>query len=134
MIDGGEQECFNEAMQDENLSKWELAMKDELDFLLGNQTWELIELPTRKKALHNKWIYRIKNEHNGSKRYKARLVVKGFQQKKDIDYLEIFFLVMKMSTIRLVLGMVAVENLHLEQLDMKTTFLYGDLEEDIYMS
>ena len=109
-------------------------MKDELDFLLGNQTWELTELPTRKKALHNKWIYRIKNEHDGSKRYKARLVVKGFQQKKGIDYLEIFSLVMKMSTIRLVLGMVAVENLHLEQLDMKTTFLYGDLEEDIYMS
>ena len=134
MIDGGELECYNEAMQDENLSKWELAMKDELDFLLGNQTWELTELPTRKKALHNKWIYRIKNEHDGSKRYKARLVVKGFQQKKGIDYLEIFSLVMKMSTIRLVLGMVAVENLHLEQLDMKTTFLYGDLEEDIYMS
>ena len=134
MIDGGEPECYNEAMQDENLSKWELAMKDELDFLLGNQTWELTELPTRKKALQNKWIYRIKNEHDGSKRYKARLVVKGFQQKKGIDYLEIFSLVMKMSTIRLVLGMVAVENLHLEQLDMKTTFLYGDLEEDIYMS
>ena len=134
MIDGGEPECYNEAMHDENLSKWELAMKDELDFLLGNQTWELTELPTRKKALHNKWIYRIKNEHDGSKHYKARLVVKGFQQKKGIDYLEIFSLVMKMSTIRLVLGMVAVENLHLEQLDMKTTFLYGDLEEDIYMS
>ena len=54
LIDGGEPECYNEAMQDENLSKWELAMKDELDFLLGNQTWELTELPTRKKALHNK--------------------------------------------------------------------------------
>ena len=53
-------------------------MKDELDLLLGNQTWELTEPPTRKKALHNKWIYKINNEHDGSKRYKARLVVKGF--------------------------------------------------------
>ena len=91
-------------------------MKDEMDSLLGNQTWELTELPVGKKTLHNKWVFRIKNEHDGSKRYKARLVVKGFQQKKDIDYTEIFYLVVKMSTIRLVLGMVAAENLHLEQL------------------
>ena len=83
--------------------------------------------------MHNKWVYRIKNEHDGSKRYKARLVVKGFQQKEGIDFIEIFSPVMKMSTIRLVLGMVAAENLHLEQLDVKTAFLHGNLEEDLYM-
>ena len=64
-------------------------------------------------------------------RYKARLVVKGFQQKKSIDYSEIFSPVVKMLTIRLVLGMVVAENLHLEQLDVKKTFLHGDLKEDI---
>ncbi|RVW24254.1 Retrovirus-related Pol polyprotein from transposon TNT 1-94 [Vitis vinifera] len=53
-------------LQDENSSKWELVMKDEMDSLLGNQTWELTELPIGKKALHNKWVYRIKNEHDGS--------------------------------------------------------------------
>ena len=90
-------------------------------------------MPVGKKALHNKWIYRIKNKHDSSKRYKAKLVVNGFQQKEGIDYIEIFSLVVKMSTIRLVLGMVAAENLHLEQLDVKTVFLYGDLEEDLYM-
>ncbi|RVW20464.1 Retrovirus-related Pol polyprotein from transposon TNT 1-94 [Vitis vinifera] len=92
-----------------------------------------MRIQARKKALHNKWVYRIKNEYDGSKRYKARLVVKGFQQKEGIDYTEIFSPVVKMSTIRLVLGMVAVENLHLEQLDVKTAFLHGDLEEDLYM-
>ncbi|RVX15044.1 Retrovirus-related Pol polyprotein from transposon TNT 1-94 [Vitis vinifera] len=102
-----------------------------LDELTENM--ELTELPVGKKALHNKWVYRIKNEHDGSKRYKARLVVKGFQQKEGIDYTEIFSPVVKMSTIRLVLGMVAAENLHLEQLDVKTAFLHGDLEEDLYM-
>ena len=91
LTDGGEPECYDEALQDKNSSKWDLAMKDEMDSLLGNQTWELIELPVGKKALHNKWVYRIKNEHDGSKRYKARLVVKGFQQKKGSDYIEIFF-------------------------------------------
>ena len=89
-------------------------MKDEMDSLLGNQTWELTELPIGKKAFHNKWVYKIKKEHDSSKRYKARLVVKGFQQKKGIDYSEIFSPVVKISTIRLVLGMVAVENLHLK--------------------
>ena len=89
-------------------------MKDEISSLLGNQTWELTELPVGKKALHNKWVYKIKNEHDGSKHYKARLVVKGFQQKKGIDYSKIFSSVVKMSTIKLVLGMVAAENLHLE--------------------
>ena len=108
-------------------------MKDEMDSLLMNQTWELTELLVGKKVLHNKWVYRIKNEYDGSKRYKARLVVKGFQEKKGIDYLEIFSPVVKMSTIRLVLGMVVAKNLHLEQLDVKTAFLHGGLKEDIYM-
>ena len=89
-------------------------MKDEMDSLLGNQTWELTKLPIGKKVLHNKWVYIIKNEHDSSKRYKARLVVKWFQQKKGIDYLEIFSPVVKMLTVKLVLGMVAIENLHFE--------------------
>ena len=54
LTDGGKPECYEEALQDENSSKWELAMKDEMDSLLGNQTWELTELPIGKKALHNK--------------------------------------------------------------------------------
>ena len=133
LTNGGESECYDEALQDENSSKWELTMKDEMNSLLGNQTWELTELLVGKKTLHNKWVYRIKNKHDGSKRYKARLVVKGFQQKEGIDYTEIFSPVVKMSTIRLVLRMVAVESLHLEQLDVKTAFLHGDFEEDLYM-
>jgi len=108
-------------------------MNDEMDSLLKNKTWELTTLPEGKMALQNKWIYRVKTEHDGSKRFKSRLVVKGFQQKKGIDYSEIFSPVVKLTTIRVVLGIVAAENLHLEQLDVKTTFLHSDLEEDIYM-
>ena len=133
LTDSGEPECYDEAMQVEDSVKWESAMKDEMDSLMSNQTWELAELPPGKKALHNKWIFRIKEEHDGSKRYKARLVVKGFQQKEGVDYTEIFSPVVKLTTIRLVLKIVAAENLHLEQLDVKTAFLHGDLEEEIYM-
>ena len=89
-------------------------------------------MPKGKKALHNKWVYQIKNEHDGSKRYKPRLV-KGFEQKHGIDYSEVFSPVVKNTTIRLVLGMVASENLHLEQLNVKIAFLHGYLEKEIYI-
>ena len=75
----------------------------------------------------------MKEEDGGKKRYKARLVVKGFAQKKGIDFDEIFSPVVKMTSIRTILSIVAIKDLHLEQLDVKTTFLYGDLEEEIYM-
>ena len=78
-------------------------------------------------------MYRIKEEHDGSKRYKARLVVKGFQQKEGVDYIEIFSLVVKLNTIKTVLSIVVSEELHLEQLDVKTAFLHQDLDEEIYM-
>ena len=73
MIDGGEPECYDEALRDENSSKWELAMKEEMDSLLGNQTWELTKLLVGKKVLHNKWVYRIKNEHDGSKTLQSQI-------------------------------------------------------------
>eukprot|EP00253_Pinus_taeda_P034030 PITA_34030 len=75
----------------------------------------------------------LKQEYGGKQRYKARLVVKGFAQKKGIDFDEIFSPVVKMTSIRTILSLVAAEDLHLEQLDVKTTFLHGDLEEEIYM-
>jgi hypothetical protein len=133
LTDGGEPEDYEEACQTTDASKWELAMKDEMKSLISNQTWELAKLPMGKKALHNKWVYRVKEEHDGSKRYKARLVVKGFQQKEGIDYNEIFAPVVKHNTIRSVLSIVASEDLYLEQLDVKTAFLHGDLVEEIYM-
>ncbi|KAK0593174.1 hypothetical protein LWI29_032305 [Acer saccharum] len=132
LIDTGEPECYDEAYQGKDASKWELAMKDEMKSLISNQTWELAKLPEGKKALQNKWVFRIKEEHDGSRRYKARLVVKGFQQIECIDYSKIFSPVVKLTTIRLVLSIVAVKRLYLEQLDVKTAFLHGNLEEEIY--
>jgi hypothetical protein len=114
LTDGGEIETFVKTLKVEDSIKWELAMKDEMDSLLANQTWELTELPVGKKALHNNWVFRIKGEQDGSKCYKARLVVKGFQQKEEIGYTNIFSPMVKMTTIRVVLSIVAAEDLHLE--------------------
>ncbi|KAJ0726248.1 putative RNA-directed DNA polymerase [Helianthus annuus] len=134
LTENGEPESYSEAVKMKDFLQWEHAMKDEMSSLDKNKTWVLVKLPPDKRALQNKWVFRVKEEHDGSKRYKARLVVKGFQQKKGVDYDEIFSPVVKMTTIRLVLSIVAAEKLHLEQLDVKTAFLHGDLNEDIYMA
>jgi hypothetical protein len=75
-------------------------------------------LPAGKRALWNKWVYKLKEEDGGKKRYNARLVVKGFAQKKGIDFEEIFSHVVKMTSVRTILSLVVVEDLHLEQLDV----------------
>jgi Reverse transcriptase (RNA-dependent DNA polymerase) len=109
-------------------------MKDEMKSLQENDTYELVQLPKGRKALRNKWVFKLKRDGNGElMKYKARLVVKGFGQKQGIDFEEIFSPVVKMTSIRVVLGLVADLDLELEQLDVKIAFLHGDLEEEIYM-
>lgn len=76
----------------------------------------------------------MKEKHYESKQYKARLVVKGFQQKEGIDYTKIFSLIVKLTTIKTMLGQMAKKDLHLEELDIKTTFLHYDFKEEIYKS
>ena len=108
-------------------------MKEEMDSLLKNKTWDLVPLPKGKNLFSNKWVYRLKDECGGKKRYKDRLVLKGSTEKKGIDFDEIFSPIVKMTSIRTILSLVSIDNFHLEQLDVKTTFLHGDLEEEIYM-
>ena len=100
-------------------------MDDEMRPLEKNDTWVLTELPAGKRALLNKWVFRIKTGPDGKRRFKARLVVKGYSQRKGIDYTEIFSHVVKLTSIRILLSVVASENLHLEQMDVKIAFLHG---------
>ncbi|KAL6322857.1 hypothetical protein AAG906_020857 [Vitis piasezkii] len=90
-------------------------MYEEMKSLHKNNTYELMELPKGKRALKNKWVLKRKLKPNRSQpRYKARLVVKGFSKKKSIDFEEIFSPVVKMSSIRVVLGLAASMNLEIE--------------------
>ena len=95
-------------------------MQREMDSLQQNQTWDLADLPKGKWALQNKWVYRLKEEEVRKRRYKSRLVVKGFAQKQGIDFNEIFSPVVKMNSIRTLLTIVAVQNLELEQMDFQS--------------
>ena len=128
-----EPESFQEVQSHKDKDCWIKAMREEMNSLWKNDTYELIELLKGRKVLKNKWVFKIKNDDEKLLKYKARLVLKGFDQKQGIDFDEIFSPVVKMCSIRVILGLVASMNLELEQLDVKTTFLYGDLDEEIFM-
>ena len=107
---------------------------NEMISLHENHMYQLTELSKGKTALQNKWVYKLKpGDGNNPPRYKTHIVVKGFQQKKRVNFDEIFAQVMKMTSIWTVLSITASINLEVEQLDVKTAFLYGHLEEEIYM-
>ena len=118
-------------------AEWQLAMEEEMSSLYKNDTWDLVKLPTDRKAIGCKWVFKVKecSSKDGSDiRFKARLVEKWFAQRKGMDYNEIFSPVVRHTSIRILLAIVAAENMELEQMDVKTTFLHGELEEDIYMA
>lgn len=131
-----EPETYTEAVTSEESKHWVSAMAEELESLHKNKTWDLVQLPKGKTTIGCKWVYKKKEgiDEFENVRYKARLVAKGFNQKKGIDYDEVFSPVAKHTSIRVLLAMVALFDMELEQLDVKTAFLHGELEEPIYMT
>ncbi|WVZ07194.1 hypothetical protein V8G54_020540 [Vigna mungo] len=130
-----EPRSYKEALDSSDRHLWQGAMEEELEALEKNNTWRLVELPKGKKVIGSKWIFKEKEATPGGEkaRYKARLVAKGFTQVEGVDYHEIFAPVVKHCSVRVLMAIVAHCNLHLEQLDVRTAFLHGDLEETIYM-
>jgi hypothetical protein len=99
-----------------------------------NTTWDLVELPRDRKTVGCEWVYKLKKGVDDKvERYKERMVVKGYSQKECIDFYGIFSPVVKSLSIRSVLALVVLLDLELEQLDVKTSFLHGELDEEIYM-
>jgi hypothetical protein len=114
--------------------EWREGMQDEIDAIERNHTWELVKLPPHKKAIVVKWIYKIKHMPDGSiAKYKARLVAKGFLQKQGIDYTKVFAPVARLETVRLVIAIANHLNWDFVQLDVKSAFLNGKLEEEVYV-
>ncbi|CAM8934154.1 unnamed protein product [Rhodiola kirilowii] len=110
-------------------------MNEEYKSMQDNDVWELVPLPDGVRPIGSKWIFVTKRDSNGNvERYKARLVAKGFTQKEGIDYKETFSPVSSKDSFRTILELVAHFDLELHQMDVKTAFLNGDIEETIYMT
>ena len=122
-------------MESSDAVKWKEACDSEMESLSKNKTWDLVSLPKGRKAIGNRWVFRVKENQAGEvERFKARLVAKGFSQKRGIDYDETFAPVAKFASIRILFSLAAKCNLSLHQMDVKTAFLNGLLDEDIYMT
>ena len=127
-------DSYTQAMQGNDSGKWFHAMEEELKSMDQNQVWDLVELPKGCKRVGCKWVFKTKRDSIGNiERYKARLVAKGFTQKDGIDYKETFSPVSKKDSLRIIMALVAHYDLELHQMDVKTAFLNGNLEEEIYM-
>ncbi|GJT48090.1 retrovirus-related pol polyprotein from transposon TNT 1-94 [Tanacetum coccineum] len=124
---------YFEAISSPECDKWVVVMKNEVKSLQKNETWELVKLPKEKHVISCKWLFKVNDGIPGveSKQYKARYVVRGFDQRDGIDFNEVFSPVVRHTSIIVLLSIVALQDLELEQLDVKTTFLHGHLEEEI---
>ena len=114
--------------------EWQQAMIEEYQAVIDNNTLELVDCPTSVKPIECKWVYRIKYKQHGEiDKYKARLVAKGFAQQEGIDYEETFAPTAKWNTIRLTLSLAAHKGWKVHQMDIKSVFLNGYLQEHVYM-
>lgn len=109
-------------------------MDNEIEAIEKNHTWELMTLPTNAKKIGVKWVFKTKvNELGEVEKHKARLVAKGYSQKEGIDYQEVFAPVEKWDTIRCIIAVAALKGWPIHQLDVKSAFLHGELEEIVYV-
>jgi hypothetical protein len=131
----GDPTTYEAAMRSANSSKWLSVMEDELESMKMNKVWDLEVIPHGAKTVGCKWVYKRKRDSRGNiERYKARLVAKGFTQREGIDYHETFSPVSTKDSFRIIMALVAHFDLELHQMDVKTAFLNGELEENVFMA
>jgi hypothetical protein len=110
-------------------------MKEEMQSIVDNHTWDLVELPRGHRAIGLKWVFKVKRDEAGRVvRYKARLVAKGYVQQAGIDYDEVLAPVARVDSVRLLLALAAHKGWEVHHMDVKSAFLNGDLQEEVYVS
>jgi hypothetical protein len=127
---------FREAVDSEDGYLWKRAMDGEMASLNKNEAWDLVELEflTGRKPIGKKWVFKKKLNSEGKvEKYKAWLVAKGYSQVEGIDFGEIFSLIAKLIFITFLLSVASSFYFEVEQMDVKTTLLHRDLQEEIYM-
>jgi hypothetical protein len=131
LVIDSEPSTFDEAVKHK---VWKDAMIEEYETILKNDVWEVVPRPQGKSIVTSKWIYKIKHAANGSvEKFKARFVARGFSQKEGIDYDEIFAPVARYTSIKIIISLALVFNWKLHQMDVKTTFLNSEVEQEVYI-
>ncbi|WOH14828.1 hypothetical protein DCAR_0934351 [Daucus carota subsp. sativus] len=134
LLEEGDPKTYKEAVTSPDGPMWKEAIKSEIDSILQNHTWELVDLPPGCKALGSKWVFKKKLKPDGTiEKYKARLVIKGYKQQKGLDYFDTYSPVTRITSIRMMFAIAAMRNLTVHQMDVKTAFLNEDIDDEIYM-
>jgi Reverse transcriptase (RNA-dependent DNA polymerase) len=129
-----EPKTLQQAMNSHQWPSWEKAIQEEYDSLVENGTWVEQECPSNRESLTGKWVFKIKRGAAGEiLRYKARWVVRGFEQQYGLDFHETFASVVKPMSYKAIFAIAAAYDWEIEQMDVKTAFLYGEIEEDIWI-
>ena len=129
-----EPKCYKDAVKSADAGDWIEAMDSEMRSQHENNTWHLVKSPLDKKVLKCRWVFKVKTDPDGNlEKYKARLVVKGYNQVEGLDYEETFAPVCRYETIRIMLSMAVQEKWDIKQFDIGTAFLNSPLTEETYM-
>ena len=120
-------------MQSNEQKQWLKAMYEEYVSLKENETWELVNRPLNAKVIQNCWVTYVKTSCDSNACFKARLVVKGYVQKQGIDFYVIFSPIALYDTVSTLLVVATSKSIELKQFNLKTAFLYGELEEQVYL-
>jgi hypothetical protein len=122
---------FEEAIQKK---EWADAMTEEYQSIIKNDVWEIVPRPKSEDVVSSKWLFKIKHAADGSiEKYKARFVARGFSQKEGINYEETFAPVARYTSIKTIIALAAKMKWKLHQMDVKTAFLNGVIEEEMYI-
>jgi hypothetical protein len=113
---------------------WKDAMVEDYQSIMQNDVWDVVSRLKEKSVVSSKWIYKMKHVAGGSiEKYKARFVARGFSQKEGIDYEETFSPVTRYTSIKTILSLATMMKFKMHQMDVKTTFLNGEIKEEIYV-
>ena len=127
-------QTYKEVMSTPKAPYWQEAVNDEINSIMQNHTWELVNLPPGNKPIGCKWIFKRKLRTDGTiDKYKARLVAKGYRQNEGLNFFDTCSPVTRITSIRMLIAIVAIHNFEIHQIDVKTAFQNGDLDEEIYM-
>ncbi len=135
IIEDDEPTTYQEVLSNVDKEKWLEAINSEMDSIYTNQVWDLVDAPKGVKPVGCKWVFKKKTDMEGNVvTYKARLVAKGYTQRQGIDYEETFSPIAMIKSITILLAIAAYYDYKIWQMDDKTAFLNGNLEEDVYMT